>query len=263
MISLTVSTFLAALSFFAVVFFRGKLGELKNPLLWKYIIGIVLSIGVLYYVFFYLGLTKTTPGNASIISLFEVFTSYVLFHVIRKEHFSLESKVGSVLMVLGAFIVLLPNFSSFNSGDLFILIATFCAPLGNLLQQKAKLISSTETILFLRSIVAVPFLFLVAYLFGQSLEIGQLKESIWFLVFNGLVIFGLSKILWIEGIVRMPVTKALALTSLAPLFTLFIAWLVLEQAPTVWQIASLAPFFFGVLLLTDNWRFKNSYGEQS
>ncbi|HEY4512906.1 MAG TPA: DMT family transporter [Candidatus Paceibacterota bacterium] len=256
MISLALSTFLASIIFFAIALYRKKLHELKNPLLWKYIIGITVFIGILYYAFGFYGLTKTTAGNASIIGLFEVFTSFVLFHIIRKEPFSLESKVGSALMILGAATVLFPNFSSINSGDFFIFLATFCAPLGNLLQQKAKKISSTETILFLRSIIAAPFILLLAYVFKQNLELPQIKDSFIFLVINGIFILGLSKILWLEGISRISVTKSNALSSIAPLFTLFFAWLIFSQAPTVWQIASLIPFFFGVLFLTDNLKLK-------
>src|SRR3989338_11346847 len=252
MISLALSTFFSSIFFLLIVLFRGKLHELKNILLWKYVLGIVLFIGVLFYAFYYFGLTKTTPGNAGLIGLFEIFTSYLFFNLIRKEHFSFESKIGAALMILGAIIVLVPNFSSVNFGDFFIIIATFCAPLGNFLQQKAKLISSTETILFLRSIIATPFLLLLAYVFGQHLQFFQIQESFLFLALNGFILFGLSKIFWLEGISRISVTKANAISSLSPLLTLFVAWLVLHQIPTIWQITSLIPFFFGVLLLTNN-----------
>lgn len=257
-ISLTLSTFFVSIFFLVIVLYKKKLHELKNPLLWKYMIGIVLSIGIFYYVFYYLGLTKTTSGNAGIIALFEVCTSYLFFNLIRKEHFSFESKIGTGLMVFGAIIILAPNFSSLNLGDLFILIATFCAPIGNFFQQKAKKISSTETILFLRSIIATPFLLLIAYVFGQHLILHQIKESFIFIVLNGFIILGLSKAFWIEGISRISVTKANALSSVAPLFTLFVAWLVFHQVPTIWQITSLIPFFFGVLLLTGNLKLKKS-----
>src|SRR3989344_3495802 len=194
MISLTVSTFLASVFALAVMIYRGKLYELKNKLLWKYAFVIVVSVSILYYGFYYFGLTRTTAGNAALIDLFH---------------------------------------------------------------QKAKLISSAESILFLRTIIATPFILLFAYLFGQHLQVFQIKESLLFLVLNGFFILGLSKIFWIEGVARIPVTKANALNSLAPLFTLFVAWLVLHQAPTIWQISSLVPFFFGVLLLTDNLKLKN------
>ena len=263
MVSLALSTLLSSIFFFVIVLYKKKLYELKNLLLWKYMLYIVFFIGILFYAFYYLGLTKTTPGNASIIALFEVYTSYLLFNLIRKEHFSFESKVGSVLMIFGAIIVLAPNFSSVNMGDFFVLIATFCAPIGNFFQQKAKNISSTETILFLRSIITTPFLLLLAYSFGQHLQISQIKESFLFLIINGLLLFGLSKILWLEGISRISVTKAIALNSIAPLFTLFIAWMVLHQIPTVWQITSLVPLFFGVLLLTDNLKLKFKHNKSS
>lgn len=259
-ISLALSTFLSSIFFLVIVLYKKKLYELKNLLLWKYVLGIVFFIGILFYVFFYLGLTKTTPGNASIISLFEVFTSYIFFNLIRKELFSFEAKIGSVLMIVGAVIVLAPNFSSINFGDLFIIIATFCAPLGNFLQQKAKRISSTETILFLRSIIATPFLLFIAYTFGQRLQFSQIQASFLFLVLNGFILFGLSKIFWLEGISRISVTKANAISSLSPLLTLFVAWVVLHQTPTIWQITSLIPFFFGVLLLTNNLKLKYNYG---
>jgi len=254
MVSLTVSTIFASLPFLVVILYRKRFHELKNLLFWRYIFLITVFNSVLFYSLYYFGLTKTSPGNASIIALFEVCTSYVFFHIIRKEHFSFESKIGTALMAFGAFIVLIPNFSSFNFGDLFILLATFCAPMGNFFQQKARQISSTETILFFRSIIALPFLFLFAYLLGQHFQATEIKESLWFLILNGVFILGLSKVFWVEGISRIPVTKANAL------FTLFIAWMVLNQTPTIWQVSSLIPFFFGVLLLTNNIKLKHNYG---
>ena len=252
LISLAISTFLAGLIFLGMMLWRKRLPEHSNLLLWKYILGIVLSIGILFYAFVFWGLTMTTAGNASIIGLFEVYTSYLLFHAIRKEPFSFESKIGSVLMIIGALIVLAPNFSDINSGDIFILLSTFCAPFGNLLQQKAKKIASSETIMFLRSIIAAPLILILAYLFGQNLQFFQIKESLFFLMINGILLLGLAKILWLEGIARISVTKSNALSSIAPLFTLFFAWLILDQSPTLWQITSFLPLFFGTLLLTDN-----------
>jgi len=256
MFSLAISTLLTSIFFLAYMVYKKKLSELKNPILWKYMIGIVFFISILYYVFYYFGLTKTTSGNASIIALFEVCTSYIYFNLFRKEQLTFESKVGIILMVLGAVVVLAPNFSVLNLGDLFVLIATFCAPIGNYLQQKASHISSTETILFLRSILATPFLFIFAYMLGQHLQIHQIKDSIIFLLFNGVLILGLAKAFWVEGISRISVTKANALNSIGPLFTLFFAFIIFHQIPTIWQSCSLIFFFFGVLLLTENLKLK-------
>ncbi len=263
MISLALSTFFVSIFFLVIVIYKKKFSELKNPLLWKYIFWIVFSIGILYYVFYYFGLTKTTSGNASIIALFEICTSFLFFNLIRKEPFSLESKIGATLMVIGAVIVLAPNFSSLNLGDLFILIATFCAPIGNFFQQKATKTFSIESILFLRSIVAAPLILLIAYIFGQHLVLQQIKESFWFILLNGFIILGLSKAFWLEGIARISVTKANALNSIGPLFTLFFAFIIFHQIPTIWQSTSLFFFFFGVLFLTENLKLKYNHGKSN
>lgn len=246
----------AALFFAVFVTYRRKWGELRDPLLWKYCFYITLFIGVLYYGFYFAGLETTTPGNAAIIALFEVFTSFLFFHVFRKEEISLEHKLGAVLMVIGAIIVLGRDFSGINAGDLFILAATFCAPAGNFFQQKARKIASSETIMFLRSTLSVPVIFLLAYAFRAHASLADVRTALPFLLTNGILILGLSKLFWIDAIHRISVTKGVALASLAPFLTLLFAWLFLHQTPNIWQLASLVPLFAGVLLLTDNLTLK-------
>ncbi len=250
------NTLLGALVFGVVLVYRKKRNELLNPILWWYAAVIALFIAIGYHVLYFLGVTQTSAGNASIIALFEVFNAYVLFNFIRKESFPLEHIIGSVCMLAGALIVLLKNFSSFESGDFLIFAATFIPPLGNLYQKKARAIASPETVLFLRSIIAVPPLFFMAYLFGERVSPQTLYVALPFLVLNGLVLFGLSKWLWLEAIHRISVTKALVLKSLAPLLTLLFGWLLLHQSATAWQFASLIPFFFGVVLLTGQFRIR-------
>jgi len=256
LISLGWSTELAALFLGLVVLYRKKWHEIANPILWKYIFFIALFISVLTYGLFFLGLEKTTPGNAAVISLFEVFTSFVLFNVLRGERMSFEYKIGAFLMVAGALIVLVRDFSGINTGDLFILAATLCAPIGNLFQQKAREVASGETIMFLRSALSVPFIFLLAFVFNERTSFGDVGIALPFLLINGIVVLGFSRILWIEAIHRIPVTKAQALASIAPLFTLLFAWLLLHQVPNVWQLSAVVPLILGTLLLTDHIKFR-------
>jgi len=252
LISLGWSTLIAALFFGAVVAYRKKWKELAQPLLWKYVALVTLFISILYYGFYYIGLTYTLPGNAAIIALFEVFTSFLFFNVFRGERISWDYKIGALLMVIGALIVLGKDFSHINVGDLLILAATVSAPIGNLFQQKARNIASSETILFLRGMLAVPAIFFFAFVFGQHASLGNIQEAALFLVINGVIILGISKVLWIEAIHRISVTKAMALQSFGPLATLFFAWLILHQAPNIWQLASVVPLILGVLFLTDH-----------
>jgi drug/metabolite transporter (DMT)-like permease len=251
LVSLGWTTVFAAIFFGAVVLYRKRWREFRNPLLWKYIFFITLFVGVLYYGLYFLGLQRTTPGNASIIALFEVCTTFVLFNIVRKETISFAHICGAACMVVGALIVLAPNFSGINIGDFLVLAATFCSPFGNIYQRKARAIASSETIMFLRSMLSVLVIFLLAYALRIHAPLSDVRVALPFLLVNGILLFGVSKLFWIEAIHRISVTKAVALQSLAPFLTLLFAWMLLRENPSAWQLVSLVPFMLGTLLLTD------------
>ena len=69
LISLAWGSLFAGVFFGAIVAYRGKWYELANKNFWKYVSGVVFFTGFLYYVFYFIGLEYTTPGNASIIHL--------------------------------------------------------------------------------------------------------------------------------------------------------------------------------------------------
>jgi drug/metabolite transporter (DMT)-like permease len=69
------------------------------------------------------------------------------------------------------------------------------------------------------------------------------------LFLNGFFLMGLSKILWIEAIHRVPIAKAISLSAVSPLFTLGFAYSLLGEVPTAFQIAGVIPMIAGVCLL--------------
>ena len=257
LVSLGWSTGFAALFFAAVMTYRKRWKELRDARLWWNVLMVTLFIGVLFYGLYFIGLETTSPGNAPIIGLFEVFTSFVFFRIFRGERLSFHYALGAVLMVAGAVIVLLPNFSGIRVGDFAILAATLFAPAGNYFQQRARLIASAESIMFLRSALSIIPIFVFAYMLEQESRTADIFASLLFLLVNGFLLLGLSKLFWIEAIHRVTVTKATALSSIAPFFTLLVAWIVLNQMPTVYQLFSLVPFVLGTLLLTDQVAPKN------
>ncbi len=256
LISLGYSTLISAVFFAIVMSVRKRWRELADPLLWKYCLGIALFIGVLYYGFFFFGLSKTTSGNASIISSAELLTSFIFFNIWKKEFFSTDHIIGALCMIAGTVIILVPNYSGVHAGDFLVLLSVCFPPIGNYFQQKARNIASSESIMFLRSLFSMPVIFLFAYLFGMHASSAAVYKSLGYLLASGIVLFGFSKILWIEAIHRISVTKANALSALGLLLTLVLAWIILHQAPTVWQISALVPLFIGTLFLTNNLSFK-------
>lgn len=249
LVSLMYSSVFTALVFIIIYLFRPQWEEFKKPGVIKELFLVSLLIGVGFYGLYFFGLSKTSPGNASIIALMEIFFSYLFFHVWRKEEMDFRHIVGGLLMVLGAATVLFNKATEFKIGDLFVLVATTLPPLGNYFQQKLRKRVSTNTILIGRSVLTLPFLLLLCLLLREDLSWQTAKGSLWFLVINGAVFLGFTKILWLEGIHRISVTKANIISSISPVLTIFFAAAFLKQMPTFWQLFSFVPMALGLWML--------------
>jgi drug/metabolite transporter (DMT)-like permease len=247
------ATSFSIIFFSLMMTFKKRWKEAKNFKVWKYALGIAIFNGVIYYGLYFYALTKTLPANAAIVALFEVVTSYVFFQLIHKEHISRKHILGIIIATIGAIFIFLPKVGHFYIGDLFIIIATFLTPFGNSYAQKARKLVSSETLMFIRNLIAIPFLFVLVIILGTSSisESFSFGDSFWWLILNGLIILGLSKIFWTEGIHRISVTKALALGTICLFFTIIFTWIIIGQAPTLAQLLSLPLLILGILLLTD------------
>ncbi len=248
--SLSVSCLFSALFFAFVITVRHRWHELLNKKAVVYALYATFFIGILYYLLYFLSIKFSSPGNISILALTEAFFSFLLFHVWRRDYIPRAHIYGALLILLGAVIVLIPSISSFRSGDIFILIGSAIAPLGNYFVQKARKLVNTETIMFVRGTVASLVIFLLSHLFHAASSLADVRQSILFLIANGLLMLGLSTMLWIEGIHRIPVTKANAMSSLGPLVTLLAAWTIFKTPPTYFQLLAFIPLFFGIILIS-------------
>jgi drug/metabolite transporter (DMT)-like permease len=238
--------------FLFIVALRNRWEELIKIDVLKDIIWVVLFIGVFYYGLFFFGLQFTSAGNAGIILQMELFFTFLFFNIWKKEALTKEHLFGAGLMLAGTLIIFLPQIINlnFNKGDLIILASTAFPPVGNYFQRKLKKKVSGESIIFLRTVLSLPFIFLLAFVLKtQSVDILNTK-TILFLLLNGILILGVTKILWLEAIIRISVTKANALGSIKPLITLIMSFIILKQVASNWQLFSIIPMLLGVYLLT-------------
>ncbi len=254
LLSLCGSIFFATLFFAGVITVKKKWTEVKSGNALPDILFGTLFLGVLYYLLSFIGLRYTTAGNASIIALTEVFFSFLFFHVWQKDRMPLQHIFGAFLVVMAAVIVLSPHLGTFQVGDILIIIASAIAPIGNHFFRRARKTVSSEVMMFIRSIVSFSVVLVLVLATHTPINFAMVFErnTVFFWIVNGMLLLGLSKILWIEGIHRINVTKANALASIAPLFTMFFAWVFLKNAPTTWQLFSFVPMFFGIVFLNLN-----------
>ncbi len=148
LISLGFSTLFASVFFSLVVSYKKKWHELKNIPALRDILMATMIAGVFFYLLYFFGLRHTSPGNASIIMLSEIFFSYLYFHVWRKDKLPTWHIAGAILMVIGGVIIFYPSFRQFQFGDLMVLSAAFIAPFANFYQKRARAKVSSEVIFF-------------------------------------------------------------------------------------------------------------------
>jgi len=243
------STLTAALFFAIMMTLQRKWKELLVTAAWKYILIATFFIAFLYYPLVFWGTSLTTANTVGILLLMEVFFTQAILGAWGKETLNRRQVFGSLFMVVGASFILFPGRLDLNVGALIILLANAVPPVGNYYAQQARLLVSSSTIMFVRSLIGGMVLIIFASCMGPLPRYEMIQIAAPFLFINGFLLLGLSKIFWIEAIHRITISKAASLGSITPLFTMFFAFLILSEVPTIWQLAGLVPIVIGVNLL--------------
>ncbi|UPT78200.1 DMT family transporter [Sulfurovum sp. XGS-02] len=241
---------LIALAFFIMIMFkRDRFKELKNRKAYKDLLLTSFWITSLFALVF-VGMRYTTAGNTAVIIFLQLLFSYLYFNIFGKEKMHTLHVWGAFIMGMGALIILIPDELTFNKGDLLILVAAAIAPLANLYQKRAREFCSSETILGFRTFIGLPFIALMAWAFEPAVLYDAFISALPSLLFIGILIYVVSKIMWIEALHRTSITKLSAMMGLVPMMTLVFAYLYLHEVPELRQVLGIVPVLVGGYLLT-------------
>ncbi|MFM2415193.1 MAG: hypothetical protein RI911_886 [Candidatus Parcubacteria bacterium] len=246
--ALALSGCVLAIALTLYTMYAHHVGELTHLTAWKYATLSSICIDVIYYSCIFIGLTYTTPGNAAMIGLCEILTTYFLFNILQKQRIPQIHKIGVFVTLSGASLILLQGFSGINWGDILIAISICFAPVGNFFQKKAGEFAHPTSVILMRALVALPIITTAALLFEPA-SIHFTPTIIGFLLFNG-ILLAVSRVLWLISITDLPPIEASALSCIGTACTLFLAWIVYGTTPTGLQIAALPLICIGVLLLS-------------
>lgn len=204
----------------------------------------------LLFLLLFISLRYTTAGNVAVLIFLQLFFSYLYFNIFGSEKMTALHTIGAFLMGLGAIVMLIPEDFRFNIGDGMALAAAAIAPIANLYQKRARRHVGTITILTYRNLVALPVLFLMAFVFEPMVQQEKLIEALPYLLANGILVYVIAKIFWIEALHRISITKMSAMIALIPIFTLVSAYFILNEVPTLQQILGIFPILAGGYLIT-------------
>ncbi|HQR74292.1 MAG TPA: DMT family transporter [Sulfurovum sp.] len=243
------SLMVALVFFLAIMYQRKRFGELKNKAAYKDLLLTTFWITLIFTLIF-VGMRYTTAGNMAVIVFLQVLFSYLYFNVLGHEKMEKMHLAGAVIMTLGALIILIPEDFALNKGDLLILASAAMAPIVNLYQKRAREHCSAETILGFRTLVGLPFVALMAYLFEPAVNLEAFISALPYIFLIATGVYVVSKIMWIEALNRIAITKLSAMLALLPVMTLFFAYLYLDEVPQIRQLAGIIPVLIGGYLIT-------------
>ena len=249
MFSFAFSVSIATIIFISLVIYQKKLPELFQKDARKDLLLTTFFINLLFILAF-TGLQYTTAGNMAVIIFMQLFFAYLYFNVFGDHKLSTTHTVGAIIMAVGALLVLIPHDLSLNKGDLIIFVAAAIAPFANLYQKRARSYVSSESILAFRNVVALPILFAIALITEPIPSQEKLLEALPYILAIGILVLGLSKVLYIEALHRISITKVSAMLALIPLFTLIFAYFTLHEVPELRQIFGIIPILIGGYLIT-------------
>jgi drug/metabolite transporter (DMT)-like permease len=243
------SLVIAFFFYMAIMYKRDRFKELKNRAAYRDLLLTTFWITFIFTLIF-IGMRYTTAGNMAVIVFLQVLFSYLYFNVFGKEKMQTIHLIGAFIMGVGALIILFPADFAFNKGDWLILISAAAAPIVNLYQKRAREYCSAETILGFRTVVGFPFVALLAYFLEPAVTYENFMLALPYIFLIATGIYVAAKIMWIEALNRLSITKLSAMLALLPVFTLFFAYLYLDEVPELRQMMGIIPVLIGGYLIT-------------
>ncbi len=244
------ATFASSLFFAVILTMNGTWSQLLERRAWRGFLVATVCLGIINYGLLSLGLKSTGAGNGGILSLTEVFFSFLILSVIlRHERLVSQHIIGAALTVAGVIIVLLPKSSgAWLGGELLVIAAAAIAPIGNIFAKEALKYVDATTLMFVRSGVSSIFLLSLSLMIEGPIV--SIDGYTWLLIIvSGIVLMGLCKILWMQSIQLLPITKCISLSAGQGAITLVLASIFLKEEITTWQILGFLPIFLGVFFL--------------
>lgn len=243
---------LFALLFFFIVLVKRKEWELYKDLKgFSDVVYTWIIIWVIAYTLFFFALQHTTPNNAAIIGLFEIFTMFFYSHTIFKSEWWVKRNqvLWAFLMFVWVMFVLFQGSFHLNPWDVLLLIIWLIAPFGQFFQKRAAKRYSSNFLMFNRTLIATIFLFFLSLLTWMNVDWGFNLNVFLVLFINWFFILWVWKLLYVKWSTMLPLHVATSSFLIIPFFTLLFSYIFFRDVPTIYQILGIFPVVFGCYLI--------------
>lgn len=243
----------AGICMFIYLFFTGQFRNFLNKKAWPYILGLTVFIVIIPSILIFIGASKTSSINLSILLQTELFFTFLICgFILGMEKINPQKIIGALTVLIGATVVLYNGSMEFKWGDIFIVAGTLFYPIGNIFSKKALGFTTPIKIIFTRSIIGGLFLIAVSAIFEthQLPATTYIQNNLLNILISGVVVFAIAKIFWYEGLKRIDISKAISIAISMPAFSLAYSAIFLRELPTIYQILGFFVVLTGLIILT-------------
>lgn len=210
------------------------------------LIMITLCVVIVPYLLFFTGSQLTNGLNSSMLLMSEIIFTLIVTAIIG-ERTTATKLIGALGIFIGALFMLFKGSFSLNTGDLLIIASTVTYPIGNFYTKRALNYVSPAIILFVRFALGGTVILIIALFVSPLRNLPDTISAHWgFILFTGLVLLGVNKVIWYEGLKRLDISKAISLGMTFPLFSLILLIGYFRETPSFHQCIGLTIMIIGI-----------------
>lgn len=233
-----VSTLVSGIGVFLYTLFkRGNYYVFHNIKAFFYILINMFCSVVIPFILFFIGAGQTSAINTVLLPNIEIFFAFFICVLFYGETITFRKSISAAVIFLGTIAILYNQTFEPHWGDLLIIGSALFYPIGNIYLKKALLIVNPFMILSVRNIIGGALLILTSMLFENYSfsTFAYIKNNILIVLFNGIFILGIARLMWFEGLKRLDVSKSTSISTAQPAFGLLYAIIFLGVMPTLPQ----------------------------
>jgi drug/metabolite transporter (DMT)-like permease len=221
---------------------------------------VLLLLGTLgngvYQILFVEGIARTRAGDAALLIAASPAFIAIIGRLRGTEHVHVRGVLGIALQILGMALVVVGTTNESGAGqsttligDALLLVSSLCWSVytvylqpythrvGGIHLSAVTMVGGVLPLL----VVAMPAMLVTRWLQLPSLAWGSLAYS-------GLFALVIAYLFWYNGVRVLGPTRTATYANLQPIFAVAVAWLVLGEGITAWQIAGASSIVTGLLL---------------
>jgi len=233
----------------AILIFQGKFREVFCRGVFLKMLAATFFIVISSQSIFFFAGQRILASQSAILFQGNILFTFLFFGLLGFERITVKKILGAALICCGAALILLENFSAqFSLWGFVFLLGTVILPFGNFFQKAAMRRVSPPAMLAFRSFVGGACMLAFSFFFEDFANQAPNWKDGWPLVVaNGIVAFGIGRILFLGALARIDASKVMAISGAMPAFSLVWAFWFLGEIPTLSQLLGFAAIFLGVL----------------